>query len=83
MLPGNSRILTCPYCGKEKEVLSLISGNTFLAKNWSDGKTEAPMLPKVSSIQKCPHCGKYYLTYKQEVKMSKDSYSSELGTPDF
>ncbi len=64
-------------------MLSLLSGNTFDAKNWSDSKTEAPMLPEVSSIQKCPHCGKYYLSYKQGLKISKDSYSLELGTLTF
>ena len=29
MLPAKCELLKCPYCGKEKEVLSLASGNTF------------------------------------------------------
>jgi hypothetical protein len=79
MMPGNPRILVCPFCGKEKEIMSLISGNTFGAEIWSDNKQIAPMLPEISYIQKCPHCGKYYITGRQEVKYAKDGYSFEKG----
>lgn len=79
MMPGNPRILVCPFCGKEKEIMSLISGNTFGAELWSDNKQIAPMLPEISYIQKCPHCGKYYITGRQEVKYAKDGYSFEKG----
>jgi len=79
MMPGNPRILVCPFCGKEKEIMSLISGNTFGAEIWSDNKQIAPMLPEISYIQKCPHCGKYYITGRQEVKYAKDDYSFEKG----
>ena len=79
MMPGNPRILVCPFCGKEKEMMSLISGNTFGAELWSDNKQIAPMLPEISYVQKCPHCGKYYITGRQEVKYAKDGYSFEKG----
>ena len=79
MMPGNPRILVCPFCGKEKEIMSLISGNTFGAELWSDNKQIAPMLPEISYVQKCPHCGKYYSTGRQEVKYAKDGYSFEKG----
>ena len=79
MMPGNPRILVCPFCGKEKEIMSLISGNTFGAELWSDNKQIAPMLPEISYVQKCPHCGKYYITGRQEVKYAKDGYSFEKG----
>jgi hypothetical protein len=78
MLPGKARILTCPHCGSKKEVLSLRSGNTFDARYWSDGKTEAPMMPPVSFIQKCPECGKYFLMSRQEEEYG-ENFSSELG----
>ena len=78
-MPGNPRILVCPFCGKEKEIMSLISGNTFGAELWSDNKQIAPMLPEISYVQKCPHCGKYYITGRQEVKYAKDGYSFEKG----
>lgn len=79
MLPGNSQILTCPHCGTEKEVMSLISGNNFGAELWSDNKQIAPMLPEISYIQQCPGCGKYYIMNKQQPRYSTDSSSSEQG----
>ena len=79
MQPGKSRILVCPFCGKEKEIMSLISGNTLGAELWSDNKRIAPMLPEISYVQKCPHCGKYYITERQEEKYSKNGYSFDKG----
>lgn len=78
MLPGPAQILTCPYCGAHKEVLSLRSGNTFGQEIWSDNKTIAPMLPRVSFVQKCPSCGGYYLMSRQKPKYGK-KHSFEKG----
>jgi len=72
MNPGPAQILTCPYCGAHKEVLSLLSGNTFGQKVWSDNKTIAPMLPRVSFVQKCPSCGCYYLMSRQNPKDGRE-----------
>ena len=80
MIPGPARILVCPECGETKEVMTLMSGNTFGADFWSDGKMDAPMLPQPSPIQKCPHCGAYIWAPSQEVKTAKDGHESfELG----
>lgn len=79
MNPGYARILTCPQCGTKKEVLNLISGNTFDQTLWSDNKSIAPMLPRVSFVQKCPGCGKYYLMSRQKKEEYGDTYSYELG----
>ena len=79
MLPGNPRILIGPFCGTEKQIMSLISGNTFGAELWSDNKQSAPMLPEISYVQKCPHCGKYYITGRQKAMYAKDGYSFENG----
>ena len=78
-MPGNPQILICPFCGTEKQIMSLISGNTFGAELWSDNKQIAPMLPEISYVQKCPHCGKYYITGRHEVKYAKDGFSFEKG----
>ncbi len=78
MLPDNSLLLKCPFCGKEKEVLSLMSGNTIRGRQWSDLKSVYPMLPKVSPIQKCPSCGKYYFTENVE-KRRGNGYSFVKG----
>lgn len=72
MIPGPANILSCPYCGGEKEVMSLVSGNTFGGTVWSDTRRDYPMLPEVSPVQQCPHCGKYYF-----IEQAKSRYSDE------
>lgn len=84
MIPGPANILGCPYCGGTKEVMSLVSGNTFGGTVWSDTRRHYPMLPEVSPIQKCPHCGKYYFIEQAERRQSGDDksevrYSGDLG----
>jgi predicted RNA-binding Zn-ribbon protein involved in translation (DUF1610 family) len=79
MTPGNPQILTCPFCGKEKEIMSLVSGNTCNAELWSDNKQIAPMLPEISFVQKCPHCGKYYILSRQAVRYAPEGFSFEQG----
>ena len=83
MLPGHPQIVKCPFCGTDKELLSLMSGNTIGARYWSDNMRDAPMLPQVSIVQKCPKCGKFYILSRQEVKYAKDGCSIELGTLTF
>ena len=51
---------TCPYCGREKYLVAIASGNTIGGMIWSDSKSIYPMLPQTSPIQKCPHCSRYY-----------------------
>lgn len=79
MNPGRPQILTCPFCGKEKEIMTLISGNTFRSELWSDNKQIAPMLPEISYVQKCPGCGKYYIRTRQEVVYAKDGWCMKQG----
>lgn len=78
MIPGKATVVTCPYCGTKKELMTLGSGNTFGAVRWSDGRVFAPMLPKASFVQKCPKCGKFYLYYKRKCEEGENT-SSELG----
>ena len=78
MNPGPAQILTCPHCGAKKEVLSLLSGNTFGQQVWSDNKSIAPMLPKVSFVQKCPSCGGFYMMSRQNAEYG-EGYSFEQG----
>lgn len=85
MIPGPANILGCPYCGGTKEVMSLMSGNTFGGTVWSDTRRHYPMLPEVSPIQKCPHCGKYYFIEQAKREYAKGDDSEfrsfgELGT---
>lgn len=88
MIPGPANVLSCPFCGGKKEVMSLASGNTFGGTVWSDTRREYPMLPEVSPIQQCPHCKKYYFIEQAKREHSKDAESEmrsfmELGNLSF
>ncbi len=60
MIPGPDKVIECPKCKGLARVFTLISGNTFGARRWTDGKMIAPMLPSPPAITKCQHCGHYY-----------------------
>lgn len=75
--------MTCPHCGGEKEVLSLMSANTFGGHQWSDTRSKYPMRPQLSFIQKCPHCGKYFFVDTARSRYDESKWSNldtgELG----
>ncbi len=78
MNPGFCLLAECPHCGEKKELLQLLSGNSFGVKLWSDLKKEMPMMPMVSPVQKCPKCGHFYML--NEVKQEEGkTYSFEEG----
>ena len=56
MLPGPDMYKHCSSCHQLIIEETLMSGNTFGAIYWSDGKREAPMLPKTPWLITCPHC---------------------------
>lgn len=56
MLPGATIVRKCSACGKLIAQPTLLSGNTFGARFWTDGKREAPMLPDQPWLVTCPHC---------------------------
>ena len=78
MIPAYCKLALCPHCGGEKEIVQIVSGNTYGAWLWSDSKQIAPMLPHVSPIQKCPTCGHYYFLKNVNIKEG-DTYSYEEG----
>lgn len=57
---GPTLNLTCPHCGRDKHIDSIMGGNTFRGTAWSDSKKDYPMLPSISPIQRCPKCGAYF-----------------------
>ena len=84
MLPGPARIFRCPYCNGEKELMSLISGNTFGMDLWSDTRRFYPMFPELSSIQQCPCCHKYYfLEDAKLLERQETSFGGVTGQLDF
>jgi DNA-directed RNA polymerase subunit RPC12/RpoP len=56
MLPGPDIIYKCPKCGVFLKRGSLMSGNTFGAQLYSDGKRIAPMSPDFPNLTKCKKC---------------------------
>jgi hypothetical protein len=44
MLPGPDQIVACPNCQGLEKYGTLVSGNTFAARVWTDGRQVAPML---------------------------------------
>ena len=83
MVLGHPQILTCPHCGQTKEIMNVLSGNTFGAKSWSDNKRVAPMLPEISYVQKCPHCANYFICSRQKAVYAKSGCSSDCGSLSF
>lgn len=53
---GSDIYYKCPKCGAYLYTHSLISGNTFGARFFSDGKMAAPMLPEFPNLTKCRKC---------------------------
>jgi hypothetical protein len=68
MILGPDQIVACPHCGALAKYMTLLSGNTFGARVWTDGKRLAPMLPAPPAVVKCHHCGDcYWLADAEEV----------------
>ena len=58
MMPGATIYRNCPSCEGLLIERTLLSGNTFGARFWTDGKMEAPMLPQYPALVRCAHCQK-------------------------
>lgn len=56
MLPGPNFIYQCPLCDTLVSKSSLMSGNTFGAEFFSDGRYFARMMPEFPRITKCIGC---------------------------
>lgn len=56
MLPGPTSLRKCSHCDSLIPERSLMSGNTFGAVYWTDGKRDAPMLPDEPVLVKCGGC---------------------------
>ena len=72
MQPGPPILVKCPHCGKDKELMSLLSGNTFGSQSWSDTYRYSPMLPRLSPVQKCPHCNSYFMLPDEKPRYKED-----------
>ncbi len=60
MIIGPDEVIACPRCRELARYQSLVSGNTFGAICFSDGKQIAPMLPRLPAVVNCGQCCKCY-----------------------
>ena len=68
MVLGPNYIYKCPNCGNLLTRGSLVSGNTFGAKIFSDGRRIAPMLPEFPDLIKCKKCDTiFWLSKLKEI----------------
>jgi len=56
MIPGPTIIMACTACLGSIAQPTALSGNTFGATQWTDGKCAAPMLQETPWLVRCPHC---------------------------
>lgn len=95
MIPGKNKIIECPSCKGNSKYRILISGNTIGATYWTDGKREAPMLPRNPPVVKCIHCDHIFWLQdasivdeaspwaEQDSKWSHVKYVEEAGEEDY
>ena len=60
MIPGPTIYYKCPICELLTSTGSLVSGNTFGSRLFSDGKSISPMLPEFPVMNKCQDCNHSY-----------------------
>jgi hypothetical protein len=77
MLPGSTIIKKCSECAHLIEEFTIMSGNTFGATFWTDGKRDAPMLPDQLWFIKCPHCQALLWVDEQEKVGEVDPFSDD------
>lgn len=67
MTPGPNQILKTPLTGALAKITTIMSGNTFGARYWTDGKREAPMLPDQPWLRMVPGTGELFWTDECEA----------------
>lgn len=60
MMPGPGASVSCPSCGASARYRTALSGNTFGATYWTDGRRVAPMLAELAQFVRCGSCASYY-----------------------
>lgn len=65
-------VVTCPHCGKEKELVQVRGGFVFRLFQWWDMRTATmPSSFSLSKVQHCPHCGRYFLLHDGDYTKSE------------
>ena len=72
MASGPIQVVACPSCKTFAWYAATLSGNTFGARRWTDGKMIAPMFPQPPSFIRCGSCKSLYWLDQAEQKGSFD-----------
>jgi len=80
MIPGPEYVYKCPNCDNFLTKGSLVSGNTFGEKMYSDGKRIAPMLPEFPNLTKCKKCSAIFWLSKLQKLGTYDEFVDENPT---
>ena len=65
-------VVTCPHCGKEKELVQVRGGFVFRRFQWWDMRMATmPSSFSLSKVQHCPYCGRYFLLYDGDYTESE------------
>src|SRR5574344_1230270 len=83
MLLGPNYVYKCPNCGNLITKGSLMSGNTFGAKIFSDGKRIAPMLPEFPNLTKLKEIGTYEWGDNENPQWQKADNADFLEIEDY
>jgi hypothetical protein len=75
-------VVHCPNCNRKLSQRTLLSGNTFGARQWTDSKMDAPMLPHYPDLARCPSCGGFLL-FSQARKATRQpkGYNEPTNAP--
>lgn len=82
MLPGPTHILECSSCGECFKRGTLLSGNNFGRKHWTDGEFTGGRFYVPPQLVKCPHCDAVLWLQEQDKVKEIPSYLSFLGKVD-
>ncbi len=67
MIPSADIVISCPGCQAPAKYMTLLSGNTFDASYWTDGKMLAPMMPAPPPVVECHKCQEAFWLSKAKV----------------
>ena len=78
---GPNLYYKCPSCDNIIKNRSILSGNTFGATHYSDGRINAQMLPSIPNLTKCVKCNAILWLY--DLKEIGEAYRSESVKPEW
>ena len=78
MIPGPPELFKCPSCDEILCRGSIMSGNTFGSRLFSDGKTISPMLPDFPQIAECLGCDEILWLEGNEVNEADLVYPDKI-----